>query len=82
MDSSKEDVKKYSIDNMIDETKIGKILKGVRGEEAADLTQIKLIIKSIAQMMLDENSITECDLNPVIITDDNKIFVVDVRVKL
>ena len=70
------------IENMFDETKIGKILKGVRNEKAADLTQIKLIIKSIAQMMLDESFITECDLNPVIITDDNKIFTVDVRVKL
>jgi acyl-CoA synthetase (NDP forming) len=70
------------IDSMISETKIGQILKGVRGEEPTDFVQIKLIIKSIAQMMLDENFITECDLNPVIITEDNKIFVVDVRVKI
>ncbi|OGU76112.1 MAG: acetyl-CoA synthetase [Ignavibacteria bacterium RBG_16_34_14] len=70
------------IDKMINETKIGQILKGVRGEKPADISQIKSIIKSIAQMMLDENSITECDMNPVIITSDNKIFAVDVRVKV
>jgi succinyl-CoA synthetase beta subunit len=33
-------------------------------------------------MMLDEDSITECDLNPLIVTKDNKIFAVDVRVKV
>jgi len=70
------------IDAMINETKIGQILQGVRGEKPVDTLQIKLIIKSIAQMMLDEELITECDLNPVIVTEDNKIFSVDVRVKV
>jgi acetyltransferase len=69
------------IDNMINETKIGQILKGIRGEKPVNILQLKSIIKFIAQMMLDEDSITECDLNPVIITPDNKIFAVDVRVK-
>ncbi len=70
------------IDEMINETKIGQILKGVRGEKPADLLQIKSIIKSVAQMMIDESSINECDFNPLIITSDNKIFAVDVRVKV
>lgn len=69
------------IDSMISATRIGQILKGVRGEKPVDFIQIKLIIKSIAQMMIDEYSITECDLNPVIITRDNKIYTVDIRVK-
>ena len=68
------------IDDMINETKIGQILKGVRGEKPVDLFKVKSIIKSAAQMMLDEDSITECDLNPLIVTTDNKIFAVDVRV--
>lgn len=71
-----------NIDEMINETKVGQILKGVRGEKPADLIQIKSVIKSIAQMMLDYPEITECDLNPLIITEDDKIFAVDVRVKI
>ncbi|HSP88764.1 MAG TPA: acetate--CoA ligase family protein, partial [Ignavibacteriaceae bacterium] len=70
------------IDEMINETKIGKILKGVRGEKPADISAIKEVIKSVAQMMLNEESITECDLNPLIVTAENKIFAVDVRVKV
>ncbi|RPI75547.1 MAG: acetyl-CoA synthetase [Ignavibacteriales bacterium] len=66
---------------MMNETKIGKILKGVRGEKPADVNQLRSIIISVAQMMLDEDNIKECDLNPLIITEDNKIFAVDVRVK-
>lgn len=69
------------IDEMINETKIGQILKGVRGEEPADISKIKTIIKSVAQMMIDEQAITECDLNPLILSDENKIIAVDVRVK-
>ena len=70
------------IEEIINETKIGQILRGVRGEKPADILQIKSVIKSIAQMMLDEDSITECDLNPLIVTEDNKILAVDERVKV
>ena len=70
------------IEEMINETKIGRILKGIRGENPVDVQTLKSIIKSLAQMMLDEDTITECDLNPVIITRDNKTLAVDVRVKI
>jgi len=67
---------------MIDETKIGKILKGVRGETAADINKIKDIIKSSALMLIENKNIEEFDLNPLIITDDNSIFAVDIRIKI
>ena len=67
---------------MIDETKIGKILKGVRGESAADINKIKDIIKSSALMLIENTNIEEFDLNPLIITDDNSIFAVDIRIKI
>ena len=70
------------IDQMIEETKIGRILKGVRGEKPFPLSKIKRVIKSSAQMMLDNQEIKEFDLNPLIITEANKIFAVDVRVKI
>jgi acetyltransferase len=69
------------IDEMINSTKIGKIIQGVRGEVSADLIAIKLSIKNLAQMMLNHKEITEVDLNPLLITSDNKIFAVDVRIK-
>ncbi|MBK9098229.1 MAG: acetate--CoA ligase family protein [bacterium] len=69
------------IDEMINRTKIGKIIQGVRGEKPADLVKIKNTIKSVAQMMLNHKEITECDLNPLVVTDDNNIFAVDIRIK-
>jgi acetyltransferase len=69
------------IDEMINQTKIGKIIQGVRGEKPADLIKIKNTIKSVAQMVLNHREITECDLNPLVVTDDNNIFAVDIRIK-
>ena len=69
------------IDEMIDSTKIGKIICGVRGEKPIDLSKIKTAIKSIAQMMLDNSEIAECDLNPLLIGENNEMFAVDIRIK-
>jgi acetyltransferase len=66
---------------MIDKTKIGKIIQGVRGETPVDLKKIKSTIRSVAQMMLNHKEITECDLNPLVVTQDNNIFAVDIRIK-
>ena len=71
----------YDVEGMINNTKVGKIIQGVRGETSADLNKIKITIKSVAQMMLDFKDITECDLNPLVVTVDNNIFAVDVRIK-
>jgi acetyltransferase len=69
------------IDEMINSTKIGKIIQGVRGEESVDIKSIKSAIKNLAQMMVNHKEISEVDLNPLLITFDNKIFAVDVRIK-
>jgi acetyltransferase len=72
----------FDVDEMINKTKIGKIIQGVRSETPADLIKIKNTIKSVAQMLLNHREITECDLNPVVVTEDNNnIFAVDVRIK-
>jgi len=71
----------FDVDEMINNTKIGKIIQGVRGESPADLNKIKSTIMSVAQMMLNHKEITECDLNPLVVTADNNIFAVDVRIK-
>ena len=71
----------YDIDEMINSTKIGKIIQGVRGENPADLDSIKSSVRNLAQMMVNHKEITEIDLNPLLVTEDNKIFAVDVRIK-
>lgn len=70
------------LNDMIDGTKIGKILKGVRGEKPFPVLKLKKVIKSCAKMMLDNPGIKEFDLNPLIITDDNSLFAVDIRIKV
>ncbi|MCP5062551.1 MAG: acetyl-CoA synthetase [Ignavibacteriae bacterium] len=70
------------IDEMISQTKIGKILKGVRGEKEIKTDTLKTIIKSVSQMMIENKNILEIDLNPLIVDDQNKYFAVDVRIKV
>jgi len=65
------------LDEMIKETKIGKIL--VR--ENVNLSPIKNIMIEVAQIMTDYPEIEEMDLNPLKVSQDEAI-VVDVRYKL
>jgi len=69
------------VDEMINSTKIGKIIQGVRGEDSVDINTLKTVIKNLAQMMINHKEIMEVDLNPLMITSENKIFAVDVRIK-
>lgn len=69
------------VDEMINQTKIGKILSGVRGEEPTDIKMLKKIILSSAQMMLDNPGILEFDINPLVVAADNSLQAVDVRIK-
>ncbi len=69
------------IDELINETKIGKILKGARGEKASDIDELKRIIKNTIQMFLENSSIKEFDINPLVLAEDDKFYIVDFRVK-
>lgn len=69
------------LNEMIDTTKIGKIIKGVRGEEGINIKKLKEAISSVAQMMLNHPEITECDLNPLLVSENNEMFAVDIRIK-
>ncbi len=70
------------INEMINSTKIGKIIHGVRGEKPVDLKAVKSTIKNLAQMMVNHSEIKEVDLNPLIVTNDNQVLTVDIRIKL
>ena len=69
------------IEEMIAETKMGKILKGVRGEKPVNIEQIKSVIQMTAELMLVNPLITELDLNPVGITDNDELIIADARIK-
>lgn len=69
------------LDEMINETKIGKILKGVRGEKSSDINDLKRIIKNAVQMFLENSAIKEFDINPLILAEDEKYYIVDFRIK-
>jgi acyl-CoA synthetase (NDP forming) len=69
------------IEEMINSTKIGKIIKGVRGEEEIDIRKLKETISSVAQMMINHLEIKECDLNPLLVSENNEMFAVDIRIK-
>ncbi len=70
------------ITKMIAETKIGKLLRGVRGESASDIATIADIIQSCSRMMLENRNLSEFDINPLVVTKTDKIFIADIRVKI
>jgi len=72
---------KDDIKDMIDKTKIGAILKGVRGSNGIDLDKLYSLINSASLMMLENSYIEEFDFNPVLITNNGNIHLVDVRIK-
>jgi len=69
------------IDELILNTKIGQILKGVRGDKPFNIEKLKNVILSSAQMMLDLPGIKEFDFNPLIATKAKEIFAVDIRIR-
>lgn len=69
------------LEEMINETKIGKILKGVRGEAAADIDKIKYHISSVAKLLIENHNIDEIDINPLVVDHQLNLHAVDVRIK-
>lgn len=60
------------IDEMIDNTIAGKLLKGYRGSAEADLAAVKQVIARLSQLSLDNPSISEIEINPLIVYPKGK----------
>ena len=71
-------VKKDDALEMIQEIKAHPLLEGARGTKPADINKIADIIVKISELSLKEESITEIDLNPVLV-DGKELNIVDVR---
>jgi acetate---CoA ligase (ADP-forming) len=55
---------------MINETKVAKILNGYRGEQTYDLTKIVQILVGLANLSRSYPQISEIDINPLIMIND------------
>ena len=68
-------------EEMINETKIGKILKGVRGEEPKALKEVIDTLNKVQKIAIDFPEITSIDINPILITKERAI-VADFKILL
>lgn len=62
-------------DSMIKETKVGKILNGVRGEAPKAVGPLAETLKKVQQLVLEVPEITAIDGNPVLVTADRAVVV-------
>ncbi len=70
-------------DAMIKEIKSFKILEGIRGKPKRDISAIKACLLRLSQLALDFPQISELDINPLIVLDEQKgCFVADARIML
>ena len=60
-------------EKMIDETKIGKILKGVRGEEPKAIKKVVDTLNKVQQIAFDLPEINAIDINPLLITKERAV---------
>jgi len=66
---------------MIERTKISRLLAGYRNIPAADLEQIKLTLIKISQLIIDHADIIELDINPLY-ADNKGVIALDARVRI
>ena len=64
---------------MIDETKIGVALKGVRGRPPVDMKALEQIMVRFSQLVVEQPWIAEIDINPLL-TSHEHIIALDARV--
>jgi acetyltransferase len=66
---------------MIEQTKIYKALKGVRGRKTVDLGALEHILVIFSQLVVEQPWIKEIDINPLL-ADSERLIAVDARVVL
>ncbi len=69
--------------DLIEETKIGTILKGVRGEAPSDIKALEDTILKISQLVTDFEEIVELDINPLFAYRQGEgVCAVDVKITI
>ena len=64
---------------MIQETRVSKLLLGVRGKPPCDIQKIVDLLLKVSRFTLEQNEMLELDLNPVLINHEG-IWVADARI--
>ncbi len=67
--------------NLINGLKGSKILKGIRGNPPADMEALADILLNVSSLMIEHSSISQLDLNPVLVYPDSA-YAVDYRIIL
>lgn len=67
--------------SMINKLRIKPILQGMRGESSCNLEAFYTTLEKVSSLMILAPEITELDLNPLILTEQD-IFAVDARIKI
>ncbi|HKK15114.1 MAG TPA: acetate--CoA ligase family protein, partial [Gammaproteobacteria bacterium] len=67
--------------DLIERTKIYRILKGYRGIPPADLEAIELTLVKISQLIIDHAELLELDINPLL-SDSRSVIALDARIKI
>jgi acetyltransferase len=70
------------LEELILSTKMGEILKGTRGDKPVDLKKIIRILINCSRMMIEKKNISEFDFNPLLVNNENELFIVDVRINV
>jgi hypothetical protein len=74
-------LKIYGVNVERRETKVSKILAGARGSGAVDTDMLVSCLAALAQLVEANPSITEMDINPLLV-QKNSIVALDVRIAL
>jgi acetyltransferase len=67
---------------MMESTKIYGTLKGVRGRKPSDLEALDQLMVRFSQLVAEQRTIKEIDINPLVATDDGGFLALDARVIL
>jgi acetyltransferase len=68
---------------MLSETKVYKLLKGVRGEPPSDIDTLIESILRVSQLLNENQIISELDINPIMVYEENKgVNLLDVKITL
>lgn len=62
----------YDINDVFNRTYAGKLLKGYRGSQPADLTALSDVIARLSQLALDFPNISEIEINPLLVFDQGQ----------
>ena len=68
-----------NFEEMVKETKIGKILNGVRGEEPKAVNKVIEVLNKVQRIAFDFPEINSIDINPILVTKD-RAAVVDFKI--